>query len=81
MTHNPALSPGYLDAKTSRRPSELVSATELAELLSISERSLYRLKSTNQLPEPIKLGGCVRWRLTEIQKWIAQGCPRPTASE
>ncbi|WP_417377243.1 helix-turn-helix transcriptional regulator [Gimesia maris] len=56
---------------------ELVNARELAKLLSVSERTLYRLKSTGELPSPIVLGGSVRWRLSEIRQWISKGCPRP----
>ena len=36
---------------------ELITANEFAELLSVSERTLYRLKSIGQLPAPIVLGG------------------------
>ena len=32
------------------------------------------LRSTGQLPEPMRLGGAVRWRLDEVKKWIADGC-------
>ena len=64
------------DGKTANEV-ELVNARELAKLLSISERTLYRLKSTGELPLPVVLGGSVRWRLTEIRLWIAKGCPRP----
>ena len=56
---------------------ELVNAKELARILAVSERTLYRLKSTGELPLPIVLGGSVRWRLSEIRQWIAQGCPHP----
>ncbi len=56
---------------------ELVNARELAKILSVSERTLYRLKSTGELPRPVVLGGSVRWRLSEIRQWIAKGCPRP----
>lgn len=55
---------------------ELINANRFAELLNISERTLYRLKRTEQLPEPIQLGGSVRWRLTEIRRWIEKGCPK-----
>jgi excisionase family DNA binding protein len=58
-------------------PCELITATQFAELLNVSERTLYRLKSTNSLPEPIHLGGSVRWRLAEIRRWIEKGCPVP----
>ena len=61
-------------------PCELITAVQLADLLSISERTLYRLKSTGQLPKPISLGGSVRWRLAEVRSWIAQGCPQPSSS-
>lgn len=42
---------------------ELINAKQLATLLSISERTLYRLKSMGELPMPVILGGSVRWRL------------------
>lgn len=57
---------------------ELVNARELARVLAVSERTLYRLKSTGELPPPVVLGGSVRWRLDEIRQWISKGCPRPT---
>ncbi len=69
-----------VDSKTSI-PCELINANQLADLLSISERTLYRLKSTGQLPKPISLGGSVRWRLTDIRVWIAAGCPKPIQRE
>ena len=55
---------------------ELITANQLADLLNISERTLYRLKSTGVLPQAISLGGSVRWRLTDIRDWIAKGCPK-----
>ena len=55
--------------------AELVNARELARLLAISERTLYRLKSMGELPSAVILGGSVRWRLTEVREWIAKGCP------
>ncbi len=55
--------------------SVLVTSAELAKLLHISTRTLWRMKSSGQLPDPLRLGGAVRWRMEEIQKWIADGCP------
>ena len=55
--------------------SELITAVQFAQLLNVSERTLYRLKSSGKLPKPIELGGLVRWRLTKIHRWIDQGCP------
>ncbi|MGD9646360.1 MAG: helix-turn-helix transcriptional regulator [Pirellulales bacterium] len=71
-------SPAYTDPTTQANlRSDLITANELARRLAISKRSLWRLRSAGQLPEPIRLGGAVRWRLEDIQKWIADGCPAP----
>jgi excisionase family DNA binding protein len=55
--------------------SLLLSAAEVAALLNISTRTLWRLLSARQVPEPIRLGGSVRWRREEVETWIARGCP------
>lgn len=60
-----------------RTKPALISAGELADLLQISTRTLWRLRSAGKLVEPIKLGGSTRWRLEEVQQWIAAGCPVP----
>lgn len=52
-----------------------VTAAELAQLMRISTRTLWRLLSARKIPEPIRLGGTVRWRIDLIQDWIDQGCP------
>ena len=53
----------------------LVSAKELAEMLSISQRHLWRMKSAGKLPKPIKFGRCVRWMMSDIESFLAMGCP------
>ncbi len=53
----------------------LITAAELANMLSISVRTLWRLLSAGELIEPIKIGGNTRWRLDEVRTWIAEGCP------
>jgi len=60
-----------------RTKPALISAGELADLLQISTRTLWRLRSAGKLVEPIKLGGSTRWRLEEVRQWIAAGCPIP----
>ena len=54
----------------------LITARKLAQLLEVSTRTLWRLRSAGQLPEPMRLGGAVRWRLDEVRAWIAGGCQR-----
>jgi excisionase family DNA binding protein len=52
----------------------LITAAEFASLLQVSTRTLWRLRSEGRVPEPVRLGGAVRWRLDEVKKWIAGGC-------
>jgi predicted DNA-binding transcriptional regulator AlpA len=64
-------------------PSEplMITAAELARLLRISTRTLWRRRSGGELPQPVCFGGTVRWRLEEIKNWIARGCPIERARE
>jgi excisionase family DNA binding protein len=52
----------------------LITAADVARLLQVSTRTLWRLRSTGRLPQDVRLGGTVRWRLDEVRKWIANGC-------
>jgi excisionase family DNA binding protein len=53
----------------------LITPRELAHLLSVSVRTLWRLRSTGRLPAEIRLGGSVRWHRADALAWIAAGCP------
>jgi predicted DNA-binding transcriptional regulator AlpA len=59
----------------------LVTAHEFARLLQISVRTLWRMRSAGHVPSPISFGATVRWRLDEIKKWIADGCPKREARD
>ena len=62
------------DAVETLRPA-LMTAEQLAALLQISTRTVWRLKSAERLPKPVEVGGSVRWRTEEIHNWINRGCP------
>jgi predicted DNA-binding transcriptional regulator AlpA len=53
----------------------LAPAPGAASLCGISEASWYRLKAAGKLPAPVKLGGRVLWRVEELRRWCAEGCP------
>ncbi|MBX7074065.1 MAG: helix-turn-helix domain-containing protein [Pirellulales bacterium] len=59
----------------------LVTSAEVAHLLNVSTRTLWRQLSAGQVPQPVRFGGTVRWRIDELRKWIAEGCPPPRARE
>jgi len=60
---------------SSETTSLLLSARTLAQRLAVSVRTLWRLRSSGKLPEPVHLGGAVRWRKADIDAWVAAGCP------
>lgn len=59
-------------------PPRLISAKEVSEILSISQRTLWRMLSAGRMIPPIRLGRVVRWRADEVTQWIANGCPQST---
>jgi len=59
----------------------LLSVDQLARLLDVSVRTVWRLRDAGKLPPPLRIGGGVRWRRADIQNWIAEGCPRPVLRE
>lgn len=54
----------------------LITKKKLAEMLSVSPRTLQRMLSAGKIPSPVQLGRkMIRWRVNEIKNWIAAGCP------
>ena len=54
---------------------QLLNAKELAKMLSLSKRQIFRLNSCGKIPKPIRIGGSVRWSSIEIADWLAAGAP------
>lgn len=59
----------------------LITAQEFADLMQLSVRTLWRLSSAGQIPEPVRIGGAVRWRRADVTFWVEQGCPAPQPRE
>jgi len=57
--------------------SFLITAEQLADMMSISERSIWRHLSGGKLLKPVRIGGSVRWNREQVRQWIADGCPPP----
>jgi len=54
---------------------QLLNASMLGQMLSLSKRQIFRLNSCGKLPAPVRIGGSVRWSNSTIQSWIDMGCP------
>jgi prophage regulatory protein len=49
---------------------QLLTAKDVAKRLSLSKRQIFRLNSSRKLPAPIRIGGAVRWRESDIEQFI-----------
>ena len=53
----------------------LINANELASMLGVSPRTIWRMNSNGLIPRPLKLNRSVRWVLSDVADWIEQRCP------
>ena len=53
----------------------LVTVKEVAEMLSVSQRQVWRLNSLSEMPSPIRIGRSVRWDSEVLRNWVSLGCP------
>jgi len=51
-------------------PPELLDARAVAGLMSISVRSVWRLRDAGLLPAPVRVGSMVRWRRDTLLSWL-----------
>ena len=56
--------------------AEMLDSKGVAAMLGCSPRHAVRMADTGRMPRPVKLGALTRWRRSEIEAWIANGCPR-----
>lgn len=57
----------------------LVSAAEAASMLSIGRSTFFRKVAEGLLPQPVRIGGVIRWRIDELRT-VGQANPPTTAS-
>jgi excisionase family DNA binding protein len=53
----------------------LLDVRAVAALLDCSPRHVYRLADAGRMPPPVRVGALVRWRRTDLDDWLAAGCP------
>lgn len=54
---------------------QLISVHDLATILRVSPRTIWRLLSAGKIVRPVYIGGSARWRYDEVQRWISNDCP------
>lgn len=58
-------------------PPLLISVRAVAKMLGISTRSVWRLHSSGKFIPPVRIGGLVRWKHQDVERWVGEGCPEP----
>lgn len=60
----------------------LLAAKDVAAMLRVSVRTLYRLKDSGALPQPKQVAGSKisRWDHAQISNWVRDGMPSCRAS-
>lgn len=53
----------------------LLNSREVAKLLTVSDRTVYAMQKSGEMPKPVRIGRAVRWGRTEIMAWVDEGCP------
>ncbi len=56
-----------------------VNAASAANLLGISRAHFLRLRAAGNVPEPVRIGRRVLWRIDELRDWLESGCSTPAA--
>lgn len=59
----------------------LLDVSEVADVLGVSTRHVWKMHSSARLPGPVRIGRSVRWRSSDIDQWIAMGCPNRESFE
>lgn len=60
----------------------LIDTIGFAEITDLSKRQIARLRDMGALPPCVRIGRSVKWRVADIEAWIANDCrpvrPAPT---
>lgn len=59
------------DVKTEK----LLRAADVGRIINCSKRSVYRYCSSGRIPAPVRIGGAIRWRLSDIELFLRWDCP------
>ena len=60
------LKPEKGNEMTNEAPDKLMTVEGVSDMLSMSRSSIWRKVKSGDLPQPVKIGGCTRWRLSDL---------------
>ena len=64
-----------MKTETNQMNETLLTAQAVGAKLSLSKRAVFRMRSAGLICAPVRVGaGALRWRSSDIEKWIELGC-------
>jgi len=60
---------------TTEAESDLINVKQVAKMLSMSVRSVWRKVSQEEFFKPLRMNRIVRWSRRQVQDWLDAGCP------
>lgn len=54
---------------------QMLTAKEAGQICRLSKRSWFRFSASGRTPKAVRIGGSVRWRLSDIELWLSWDCP------
>ncbi len=60
-----------IELQDSSNVPKLLTVNDVAKLLKLSTRSVWRLVAANAIVKPIRIGGSIRWRASDVTTWLA----------
>lgn len=64
-----------LDKSIIHNDAELLTIPQVARILQCGESVVRERDKKGLLPLPIRIGGTIQWRKTELKEWIGAKCP------
>ncbi|MEO2017433.1 MAG: helix-turn-helix domain-containing protein [Fuerstiella sp.] len=71
----PIDSPSYEPGSQGGEEPWLLSASDVAALLAVNKRTIWRWDSAGVLPAPVRISGTTRWKRADVEEWVRAGCP------
>jgi len=64
-----------MNKEANQNSEKLLSTEAVAEILSLSKRTVHRLNSSGLIFKPLRISGSVRYLESELLAWIRAGMP------
>lgn len=70
------------DETRTTEAAALLDVRQVAALMGVCPRTIYRLADSGAMPRPVHLGSAiVRWSRSSLDQWIGAGCPRTAPAD